>query len=297
VPDWRARARAPGPVRPAGPPQIALRAADAVPELDHFADAAFLARIARAQGRDEAEALVLLRGSCELADLARALAAPAVLEQDGNVFTLRRPLVIRRGFALVLPEASALRLVTRGAQRAQPRTHRAVRRAPQRRRAAAALGRRPPAACRGDRGAARALGQHPHRRWSARPVVSGAFPLPPGGCVAQSSTPSIPVAEQPAPLVLWLIPDVGSVGDPPCQERAVRLAEDDPVDRPYWANNYYRSAYFNVGRDEDALRMVERQPVEKRTKAGWVQRAASHAALERVDAKAAVEDALARYPT
>jgi poly(beta-D-mannuronate) C5 epimerase len=112
VPDWRALASAPGPTRPGGPPQMALRAADRVPELDHFAEAAFLARIARRQGRDEAEALVLLRGSFELADLARALAAPAVLEQDGNVFTLRRPLVIGRGAALVLPEASVLRLVT-----------------------------------------------------------------------------------------------------------------------------------------------------------------------------------------
>ena len=572
MPDWRALASAPGPARPAGPPQIALRAADRVPELDHFAEAAFLAGIARRQGRDEAEALVLLRGSFELADLARALAAPAVLEQDGNVFTLRRPLVIGRGAALVLPEASVLRLVTgsraflvnggqlilRGAHITSwnaPRNGPSVFERDRRFRPfVAAIGGSwteiadstlahlgylaaksyglslvsgpsslpaagPPT---GRITGSRILGNYyglysyeaeglviaanafidnivygldPHDRsrrlviagnaaigtkrrhgivvsggvsdsWivanravgnagtgividagstdnvvahnlaganrgdglslfeSARNMLWGNLAIgnrksglrirngwaievhhnlfvgngydgveayaealgneerrsgtelrlgvasattassatrarrstcaTPGAssCSACAAAPArrrcpwaetssrvprrsrrsssaraasaspaaraarrergvpaaargvhcaaldavIPVAERPAPLVLWLIADVRSVGDPPCQERAVRLVEDDPVDHPYWANNYYRSAYFNVGRYEDALRMVERQPVEKRTKAGWVQRAASHAALGRVDAKAAIEDALARYP-
>ena len=55
---------------------------------------------------------MLRRGSFDLAELARAAADPAVLEQDGAIFTLRRPLVIGRGAALVLPEGSVLRLGT-----------------------------------------------------------------------------------------------------------------------------------------------------------------------------------------
>ena len=44
--------------------------------------------------------------------------------------------------------------------------------------------------------------------------------------------------------------------------------------------------------------MVERQPVDSRTMGGWMQRAASYAALGRLDeARAAVTDALARHPT
>ena len=113
LPDWRALARAPGPARPpALPRDVALLAAETLPEFDHFSDPEFLAGIARRQGRNGALALVLLRGSFELADLARAAADPAVLEQDGHLFTLRRPLVIRRGAALVLPEGRVLRLAT-----------------------------------------------------------------------------------------------------------------------------------------------------------------------------------------
>jgi poly(beta-D-mannuronate) C5 epimerase len=113
LPDWRALATAPAPERPpAQPRDMALRAAETLPEFDHFSDPEFLAGIARRQGRNSALALVLLRGSFEVADLARAAADPAVLEQDGDVFTLHRPLVIRRGAALVLPEGSVLRLAT-----------------------------------------------------------------------------------------------------------------------------------------------------------------------------------------
>jgi tetratricopeptide (TPR) repeat protein len=58
-----------------------------------------------------------------------------------------------------------------------------------------------------------------------------------------------------------------------------------------------RSAYFAAGRYEDALRMVERQPADSRTMGGWMQRAASYAALGRLaEAHAAVADALARHP-
>ena len=111
LPEWRALARTLAPARSAAQPrQMALRAADGLPEFDHFSDPEFLAGIARRQGRESAEALVLLRGSFELADLARAAADPAVLEQDNHVFTLHRPLVIRRDAALVLPEGSVLRL-------------------------------------------------------------------------------------------------------------------------------------------------------------------------------------------
>jgi poly(beta-D-mannuronate) C5 epimerase len=113
LPDWRALARAPGPARPAGQLRgMALLAADTLPELDRFSEPELLAGIARRQGRNGALALVLLRGSFELAELARAAADPAALEQDGDVFTLRRPLVIRRGAALVLPEGGVLRLAT-----------------------------------------------------------------------------------------------------------------------------------------------------------------------------------------
>ncbi len=112
VPDWRALARAPAPARPTAPPEVTLQAAESLPELGHFSDAEFLAEIARRQGRAAAEALVLRRGSFELAELARAAANPAVLEQDGAIFTVRRPLVIRRSAALVLPEGSVLRLAT-----------------------------------------------------------------------------------------------------------------------------------------------------------------------------------------
>ena len=107
LPDWRALARAPGPARPAGQLRgMALLAADTLPEFDHFSDPEFLAGIARRQGRNGALALVLLRGSFGLAELARAAADPAVLEQDGDVFTLHRALVIRRGAALVLPRGA-----------------------------------------------------------------------------------------------------------------------------------------------------------------------------------------------
>jgi poly(beta-D-mannuronate) C5 epimerase len=115
APDWRALARAPAPARPMARPRLALQAAKPIPEFGHFSDAKFVAWLARRQGRAAAQALVLRRGSFELAELARRLADPAVLERNGDSFTLRRPLVIRRGAALVLPEGSALRLSTKDA--------------------------------------------------------------------------------------------------------------------------------------------------------------------------------------
>jgi tetratricopeptide (TPR) repeat protein len=61
--------------------------------------------------------------------------------------------------------------------------------------------------------------------------------------------------------------------------------------------NRFRNAYFAAGRYEDALRIVEQQPSESRTKGGWVQRAASYAALGRIDeARTATWQALAQHP-
>ena len=115
APDWRALARAPAPARPTARPRAALQAAKPIPEFGHFSDTEFVAWIAQRQGRAAAEALVLRRGSFELAELARRLADPAVLERNGDTFTLRRPLVVRRGAALVVPEGSVLRLSTKDA--------------------------------------------------------------------------------------------------------------------------------------------------------------------------------------
>jgi TolB-like protein/class 3 adenylate cyclase/Tfp pilus assembly protein PilF len=76
-------------------------------------------------------------------------------------------------------------------------------------------------------------------------------------------------------------------------DRAIRLNPHYSVGTA----NRLRAAYFNAGRYEDALRIVERQPPESRTLGGWLQRAASYAALRRMEeARAAVADALARHP-
>ena len=58
-----------------------------------------------------------------------------------------------------------------------------------------------------------------------------------------------------------------------------------------------RLAYFMAGRNEDAVRLVERENPETRTSGGWVQRAAIYAALGRTeDARSAAADALKRHP-
>jgi TolB-like protein/class 3 adenylate cyclase/tetratricopeptide (TPR) repeat protein len=76
-------------------------------------------------------------------------------------------------------------------------------------------------------------------------------------------------------------------------DRALRL---DPNYGSGIANRT-RNAYFTAERYEDALRMVERQPPESRTRWGWAQRAASNAALGRSEeARAAVAEALERHP-
>jgi TolB-like protein/class 3 adenylate cyclase/tetratricopeptide (TPR) repeat protein len=76
-------------------------------------------------------------------------------------------------------------------------------------------------------------------------------------------------------------------------DRALRLNPNYDVGTA----NRSRNAYYWAGRYEDALRMVERQPPESRTMGGWIQRAASYAALGRIDeARRATQDALARHP-
>ncbi|MCV9966874.1 adenylate/guanylate cyclase domain-containing protein [Pararhizobium sp. BT-229] len=76
-------------------------------------------------------------------------------------------------------------------------------------------------------------------------------------------------------------------------DRAIRL---NPNYKP-WASNPLRYAYFHAGRYEDALKVMERQTPDNYDNYGWVERAASFAALGRkADAEATVKEALRRYP-
>ena len=75
--------------------------------------------------------------------------------------------------------------------------------------------------------------------------------------------------------------------------RAIRL---NPNYQPWQAWNF-SYAYFNDGRYEDALRVLERLPKDNYNYWTWIMRAASYAALNRsAEAKAAVSDALAHFP-
>ena len=77
VPDWRALAGAPGPAQPAGPPQMALGAADAVPELDHFAECMRSGTAPSPSGEDGRRALALADAAVESLATGR-LARPAI---------------------------------------------------------------------------------------------------------------------------------------------------------------------------------------------------------------------------
>ena len=56
-------------------------------------------------------------------------------------------------------------------------------------------------------------------------------------------------------------------------------------------------SYFMAGRYEDALRIIDKEPLENRTKYSWTIRAASYAALgQRERAKAATKEALEHHP-
>ena len=53
-------------------------------------------------------------------------------------------------------------------------------------------------------------------------------------------------------------------------------------------------AYFMAGRYEDSLRIIDKQPIDNRTRYSWAIRASNYAALgQREKANAATKDALA----
>ena len=64
-----------------------------------------------------------------------------------------------------------------------------------------------------------------------------------------------------------------------------------------WAYGFLSYAYFMAGRYDDALRSVERRPMDSMGRNGLVRRAAIYAAAGRGDqAQRATADVLARYP-
>jgi TolB-like protein/class 3 adenylate cyclase len=76
-------------------------------------------------------------------------------------------------------------------------------------------------------------------------------------------------------------------------DRAMRLNPNYSVS----AAGFFRLAYLMAGRYEDALRLVEREDPQTRTRGGWVHGAVIYAALGRQeDAKAAVLETLKRHP-
>jgi TolB-like protein/class 3 adenylate cyclase/cytochrome c-type biogenesis protein CcmH/NrfG len=76
-------------------------------------------------------------------------------------------------------------------------------------------------------------------------------------------------------------------------DRAMRLNPNYSVS----AAGFFRFAYLMAGRYEDALRLVEREDPQTRTRGGWVQGAVIYAALGRqAEARAAVFEALKRHP-
>jgi TolB-like protein/DNA-binding winged helix-turn-helix (wHTH) protein/cytochrome c-type biogenesis protein CcmH/NrfG len=76
-------------------------------------------------------------------------------------------------------------------------------------------------------------------------------------------------------------------------DKAIRLNPNYPP----WAANGFQYAYFMAGRYEDALRILERQPLENYIRFSWIVRAAVYAELGRdEEAKAWVAKALAKYP-
>lgn len=76
-------------------------------------------------------------------------------------------------------------------------------------------------------------------------------------------------------------------------DKAIRLNPS----YPRWAANGFRYAYFMAGRNEDALRILERQPLENYNQFSWIVRAAVYAELSRdEEAKVWVAKALAKFP-
>jgi tetratricopeptide (TPR) repeat protein len=76
-------------------------------------------------------------------------------------------------------------------------------------------------------------------------------------------------------------------------DRALRLNPN----APNWAYGFFSNAYFMVGRYDDAVRSIERRPLDSLGRGSLVLRAALYAAVDRIDdAHRAVADTLARYP-
>jgi TolB-like protein/cytochrome c-type biogenesis protein CcmH/NrfG len=76
-------------------------------------------------------------------------------------------------------------------------------------------------------------------------------------------------------------------------DRALRLNPNAPG----WAYGSFSGAYFMAGRYDDAVRSIERRPVDSMGRGGLVFRAAVYAAADRGDdARRAAADALAQYP-
>jgi TolB-like protein/class 3 adenylate cyclase len=76
-------------------------------------------------------------------------------------------------------------------------------------------------------------------------------------------------------------------------DRAMRLNPNYSVS----AAGFFRLAYLMAGRYEDALRLVEREDPQTRTRGGWVQGAVIYAALGRQEeARATVLETLKRHP-
>ncbi len=76
-------------------------------------------------------------------------------------------------------------------------------------------------------------------------------------------------------------------------DRALRLNPNAPG----WAYGFFSGAYFMVGRYDDAVRSIERRPVDAMGRGGLVFRAAIYAVADRGDdARRAVADTLAQYP-
>jgi TolB-like protein/Tfp pilus assembly protein PilF len=91
----------------------------------------------------------------------------------------------------------------------------------------------------------------------------------------------------------WL----STLGDP---ERGAELADQairlNP-DYPTAMTGSFAFAYFMAGRYEDALRIIDKQPAESRSRNMWAIRAATYAALgEREKAEAATREALEHHP-
>src|SRR3954447_664711 len=76
-------------------------------------------------------------------------------------------------------------------------------------------------------------------------------------------------------------------------DRAFRLNPNAPG----WAHGSFSYAYFMAGRYDDAVRSMDRQPLDSLDRGAFVMRAALYAALDRIDdAHRAVADTLGRYP-